>query len=74
MNTNTIPAIAFLASVAALMLLPLSAAAAVGALTVTGLSLLFVADYGRRVEPLHYSAEIVAFHAPSRGADARHAA
>jgi len=67
MKTNSLPVIAFLAAIAAFVLLPVSAVAASIALSVTGMIAVFAADYGRTVEPLRIPAPVVPFRAPRAG-------
>lgn len=74
MKTHTLPAIAFLSTVAALLLLPVGAAAAASALTVAGTVLLFMADYGREVRPLAVQGQILAFQASCPDTHERQAA
>lgn len=68
MKTHTLSIIAFLASIAAVALVPVSAAAAAVAFTVTGLLTTMVADYGRGAGRPMAPAPVVAFvpavHAP----------
>lgn len=66
MKTNTLPLIAFLASLAAFVFLPVSAVAASIALSVTGVVSVLVADYGRNVEPLKTHSRVIPFNAPAR--------
>jgi hypothetical protein len=61
MKTNLLPVIALLAAIAAFALLPVSAAAASIAVSVTGLASLLTADYGRNLEPVRAPAPIVPF-------------
>jgi hypothetical protein len=61
MNTNSLTAIAFLAAIAAIAIVPMSAAAACIALTVTGLLSTMVADYGRAKRPSLVLAPVVTF-------------
>ena len=61
MNTRILPVIAFLAALAAFVLLPVGAVAASMTLAVAGMLSVFVADYGRTIEPVTASAEIIAF-------------
>lgn len=66
MNTNSLPVIAFLAAIAAIAIVPMSAAAACIALTTTGLLSTMVADYGRAKRPSLVLAPVVPF-APHNG-------
>lgn len=61
MNTRILPVIAFLAALAAFVLLPVGAVAASTTLAVTGMLAIFLADYGRTIEPVRVSGEIIAF-------------
>jgi len=63
MKTQALPLIAFLAAIAAFILLPISAVAATIALSVTGTISVVAADYGRTVEPLRPAAPVVPFRA-----------
>lgn len=64
MKTNSLEIKAFLAVLMAIVFLPVSAAAAAIAFTVTGLGSVMLADYGRNLEPLRVSSEILPFNAP----------
>jgi hypothetical protein len=59
MNTTSLPAISFLAVLAASIFLPISAAASCIALTVTGVLAMLVSDYGRNSTPLQLRAEVI---------------
>jgi len=59
MKTPILPVIAYLAAVAAVTLLPVSAAAASIALSVTGMLSILAADYGRNLEPPRGPAPVV---------------
>ena len=59
MKTNILPVIAFLAAIAAFVLLPVSVVAASIALSVTGMVSVVAADYGRPVEPTRVTAPVV---------------
>jgi len=75
MKTNALPIIAFLAAIAASVLLPVSAVAASIALSVTGTLSVLAADYGRTVGPVRDPAPVVPFRAPrARLAECRAAA
>ena len=74
MNTTILPAIAFLAALAALILLPVGAAAAAMTLTATGVLAIFLADYGRAKGPVKANAEIVGFEPQGRHEAMRSAA
>ena len=67
MKTNALPVIAFLAAIAASVLLPVSAVAASIALSVTGMIAVLAADYGKTVEPLRAPATVVPFRASHAG-------
>jgi hypothetical protein len=68
MNTRTssLPILAFLAVLSAIILLPVGAAASSIALTVTGVLAVLSADYGREMSPLGVSASVVPFESPGR--------
>jgi len=66
MKSNLLPIKAFLASLGAIALFPFTAAAAAAVFTVTGIFAVLAADYGRTIEPLRVSAEIVPFGAPGQ--------
>jgi hypothetical protein len=66
MKTNVLPIKAFLASLGAIALFPFTAAAAAAVFTVTGIFAVLAADYGRTIEPLRVSAEILPFGAPGQ--------
>jgi hypothetical protein len=74
MNTNSLPVIALLAAVVAVILLPVSALGATLAFTVTGMLCMLVADYGRRSKPAMTMAPVVPFNAPACSGDLRKAA
>ena len=63
-NTNVLPAKVLLAALVAVIVLPVGAAAACAAVTATGMLSVFMADYGRTIEPVGVSAEVVPFDAP----------
>jgi hypothetical protein len=67
MNNSSLPILAFLAVIAATILLPLSATASGIALTVTGVVAMLAADYGREITPLRIPANVVPFEASGRG-------
>jgi len=73
MKTHTLSIIASLAAVVAVALVPVSAAAASIALTVTGLAATMLADYGRPAQPGDSAARVVAFE-PAAPAALRRAA
>jgi hypothetical protein len=56
MKSITLPVTAFLAAIAAFVLLPVSAPAAAIAFTVTGVLSILVADYGRPIEQVRLTA------------------
>jgi hypothetical protein len=68
MNTrnSSLPILAFLAVLSAIILLPVGAAASSIALTLTGVLAVLSADYGREMAPLSLPATVVAFEAPGR--------
>lgn len=51
-NNNSIALTAFLVALAAIVIVPVGPAAAVTALTLSGMIAIFLADYGRSTEPL----------------------
>jgi hypothetical protein len=61
MNTNkgTLPIATFVAAIAAFALLPISAAAAATAISVTGVISILAADYGRSERPV--AADVLPF-------------
>ncbi len=63
-KTNSLPVIAFLAVIAALILVPVSAVVAGFAVSVAGTLLIVAADYGRSVEPVRAESRIIPFGAP----------
>jgi hypothetical protein len=65
-KSTILPISAFLASVVAFVLLPVGAVAAGIASTVAGLLSVFVADYGRTIEPLRAPAQAVPFGSNGR--------
>jgi hypothetical protein len=74
-KTNSLPVIAFLAAIAGLILVPVSAVVAGIVVSVTGTLLIVTADYGRTVEPLRADEKVIPFGAPGRPtADLRKAA
>jgi hypothetical protein len=68
MNTrnSSLPILAFLAVLSAIILLPVGAAASSIALTVTGVIAILAADYGREMSPLYVRASVIPFEAPGR--------
>jgi hypothetical protein len=68
MNTrnSSLPILAFLAVLSAIILLPVGAAASSIALTVTGVVAILAADYGREISPLGLRASVVPFEASGR--------
>jgi|CZKI01.1.fsa_nt_gi hypothetical protein len=60
MKTNSLPIIGYLAAIAAFALLPVSAVVAAIAFSVTGMISVFAADYGRNLEPVRVTAQVVA--------------
>jgi hypothetical protein len=69
-NTSTLATATFLAAIAAFALLPVNAAAAGIAVSVTGILAMLAADYGRSPRPL----KVPAFAAPVRSSVALRAA
>lgn len=65
MKNNSLPAVALLAAVLACVLLPVSAAAASIALSVTGILAVLAADYGRSMEPVRAKSHVIPFNEPS---------
>jgi hypothetical protein len=61
MKSNILLVSAVLAAIAAVFLLPVSAAAAGVAFTAAGVFSVFMSDYGRSIKPLRASAQIVPF-------------
>jgi hypothetical protein len=51
-NNNSLALSAFLVALAAIIIVPVGPAAAVTALTLSGMIAIFLADYGRSVSPL----------------------
>ncbi|HZZ20184.1 MAG TPA: hypothetical protein VFE25_12480 [Opitutaceae bacterium] len=51
-NNNSLALTAFLVALAAIVIVPVGPAAAVTALTLSGMIAIFLADYGRNVAPL----------------------
>jgi hypothetical protein len=51
-KNNSLPLTAFLVALAAIVIVPVGPAAAVTALTLTGMIAIFLADYGRDLAPL----------------------
>jgi hypothetical protein len=74
MKNSTLLFTAFLATFVAILVLPVSAAAAATAFTATGLIAVLTADYGRILAPVRVPAEIVPFGAPGSKAALRQAA
>jgi hypothetical protein len=68
MKTNILPIKALLAVLAAIIFLPIGVGAACMAFAVTGLIAVFLGDYGRSIEPLRASAQVLPFRAPARAA------
>jgi hypothetical protein len=68
MNTksNSLLISAFLAAIAAIALLPVSATAAGLAITVTGILPVIFSDYGRNISPVRAPAPVVPFRSPGR--------
>jgi hypothetical protein len=70
MKTSTLPVLSFLAALAALVLLPVSLPAAAVAVTVTGITTILAADYGKTLEPLRAQAPVVPFSLSRAALDA----
>ncbi len=64
MKTNVLPLIAFLAALAAFVLLPVSFVTASIALSVTGMISVIAADYGRSAKPLRVPARVISIDVP----------
>ena len=69
MKNNSLPAVALLAAVLACVLLPVSAAAATIALSVTGILSVLAADYGRNMEPVRAKSHVIPLNEPARPPD-----
>ena len=74
MKTSTLPVTAFLATLVAIIALPVGPAAAAIAFTATGLLSVFAADYGRTLEPVRAPAQVVPFAAAASAPALRQAA
>ena len=61
MKNNILTIKALIAVIAAVLFLPVGVGAACFAFTATGFLAVFAADYGRSLEPVQVSAEIVPF-------------
>lgn len=68
MKNTSLPVIAFLAALAAFVVLPLSATAACIAFTVIGTLSMLAGDYGRNLEPIQARAAVVPFTASGASA------
>ncbi|HEY1763771.1 MAG TPA: hypothetical protein VGF85_02535 [Opitutaceae bacterium] len=68
-SKKSLPVIAFLAVLAALILAPVSAMVAGLAVSVAGIFLILAADYGRNMTPLRAVSTVVPFAAPRRPAE-----
>ena len=64
MKNSTLLFTAFLATLVAIIVLPIGAAPAAIAFTATGLLSVLVADYGRSIEPIRAPAQVVPFGSP----------
>jgi hypothetical protein len=64
MKSNSITVSAFLAAIAAVAFLPVSATAAGLALTTTGIMSVLVSDYGRNADPVLAAAPVLPFPSP----------
>jgi hypothetical protein len=69
MKTIALPAVAFLAVIAAFAFLAVSAVAATIAFSVAGIVLVAVADYGRNLKPLRAESRVIPFDEAGRPAD-----
>jgi hypothetical protein len=67
MKNSSLPILAFLAAVAASIILPLSATASGIALTVTGVIAMLAADYGRQLSPLQLPSNVIPFESSRAG-------
>jgi hypothetical protein len=67
MKNTSLPILAFLAAIAASIVLPLSATASGIALTVTGVIAMLAADYGRVLAPIQLPTNVVPFEHAHRG-------
>lgn len=59
MKNNSIPALSFLAVLAAIILLPVSAPVSAIALTITGVLAVLVSDYGRDLRPISEQGNVI---------------
>ena len=66
MNTNSLPALSFLAVLTASIFLPVSAGAACIALTICGVAAVLVSDYGREQAPIQTAANVITVDFSSR--------
>lgn len=64
MKTTILPIIAFLAAIAAFVLLPVSAVAASISFSVIGMLCVIAADYGRSIEPVRVESPVIPFNPP----------
>jgi hypothetical protein len=74
MKHSTLLFTAFLATLVAIVVMPVSVAWAAIAFTATGLLSVLAADYGRTLEPVRCPAEILPFNDPRAKAALRRAA
>ena len=63
MKTNALPIKAFLGALGAIFVIPVSAVFAAASFTLTGILAVFLADYGRTIEPLRVRAAVLPFEA-----------
>ncbi len=66
MKSNTLTLLAFLGPIVSLAALLVSAPAAAIAFTVTGVLSILVVDYGRQIDPVRLTAEVIPFRSSRR--------
>jgi hypothetical protein len=66
MKSNTLTFLAFLGPIVSLVALLVSAPAAAIAVTATGVLSILVVDYGRRIDPVRLTAEVIPFSSSRR--------
>jgi hypothetical protein len=59
MNNTTLPILSFLAALAAILVLPVSAPTSCIALTFTGVLAILASDYGREIRPIQARANVI---------------
>ncbi|HMD60875.1 MAG TPA: hypothetical protein VKG78_05570 [Opitutaceae bacterium] len=64
MNASILPVVAFLAAIAASVVLPVGATCASVLLSVTGMLSVMAADYGRKIGPVRAGSRVVPFRDP----------